>query len=74
MKTNINYPQGLIILSLFLFSPLLNAAPSFTLHIDNDFIYGTDREYTGGFKFKFTEDEIDVNNTLLSPLTLGSYL
>ncbi len=39
-----------------------------TVHIDNDVIFGTDRQYTGGFKFKFTEDHLAINNSLVSPV------
>jgi hypothetical protein len=39
-----------------------------TVHVDNDVIFGTDRGYTGGFKFKFTDDFLGINNFLVSPM------
>lgn len=52
-------PVLLGLLTMF-FAIRLSAAPLvFTLHVDNDLLFGTDREYTGGFKFKFTADKSD---------------
>lgn len=41
------------------------AQPSWlTVHVDNDLLYGTDREYTGGFKFKLSRDEFEFNRSI----------
>lgn len=40
---------------------------NFTLQIDNDLLYGTDREYTGGFKFKWAQEQCSMHDYLSKP-------
>jgi len=47
-------------LSVCLMASVVKAEPSMTFQMDNDIVYGTDRDYTGGFKFKTTDDRFNL--------------
>ncbi len=57
----------LLFIGVSLYSVHAHASSNFTVHIDNDLIYGTDRDYTGGFKFKYTVDKSKVNQMVIKP-------
>jgi len=67
MKRMLFFTSLFLFFMTFLMSLNAKASSYFTLHIDNDLLYGTDRDYTGGFKFKFTENELALNQKLIEP-------
>lgn len=45
----------------------LASAGQINIQLDNDVVFGTDRQYTGGFEVRWTEDRIPLVEALLSP-------
>ncbi|RUM93407.1 MAG: hypothetical protein DSZ27_00010 [Thiomicrospira sp.] len=45
----------------------LVSAGQINVQLDNDVVFGTDRQYTGGFEVRWTEDQIPLVDALLSP-------
>jgi len=41
---------------------------SFTIQLDNDLLFDTDREYTGGFKLYYNDEYLQFNDWLIEPL------
>ena len=52
--------------STVLTGPLASAG-QINIQLDNDVVFGTDRQYTGGFEVRWTEDQIPLVDALLSP-------
>ena len=52
-----------------------NTQKNFTIQIDNDILFGTDREYTGGLKLYYNDAHLKLNDQLITPIKslLGSY-
>jgi len=43
------------------------SAGQITVQLDNDVVFGTDRQYTGGFEVRWTEDQIAFVEAFISP-------
>lgn len=72
---------GYLILGVnLLLSPFASAEPThlkvLSLQMDNDFLFGTDREYTGGIKVNYNNGHFKLNDWLIQPIEsiLGSFL